>query len=245
MRPMLATLAERAPSGDWVYERKLDGYRIVAVCGAATVRLHGRSGRDVTSRFPLGSGLPRRDCVLDGEAVAFHDGRESFAGVQRGGATHLVLFDVLRLDGRDVRDRPWHERRELLDDIPLASPCARLPWTRGDGEAMLRRACGAGWEGLIAKDPDAPYMGRRSRAWRKLKCIQGQEFVIGGFTDPGGARTGLGALLVGYHGDGGLRYAGKVGTGLDDATLRDLHRRLRVLEQDAPPFADAPSSDAH
>lgn len=250
--PMLATLTQRPPRGDRVYERKLDGYRILAVCGPGGARLWSRRGLDVTDRYPLTAGLPRRGCVLDGEVVAFRpDGRDSFVAVQRGEATNLVLFDVLNLDGLDVRRLPWTERRALLDEVGLEPPCVRLPHAPGDGEAMRRRACGLGWEGLIAKDPQAPYTPGRGRAWLKLKCVQGQEFVVGGFTEPGGARRGLGALLVGYHdeeADGALRYAGKVGTGFDDRTLRTLRPRLDALEQRRPPFLEVPrdvARDAH
>jgi len=246
--PMLATLVQDPPRGERVHERKLDGYRILAVCGPDGATLRSRRGHDVTRRYPLTAGLPRRDCVLDGEVVAFgpgplgSGGRDSFAAVARGEATHLVLFDVLNLDAIDVRRLPWTARRALLDEVDLSPPCVRLPHATGGGEAMLERACALGWEGLVAKDPDAPYTPGRSRAWLKMKCIRGQEFVVGGFTEPGGARRGLGALLVGYHDEsgGGLRYAGKVGTGFDDATLAGLRPRLDALEQSLPPFLEVP-----
>lgn len=242
--PMLATLVQEVPPGDLAYERKLDGYRVVAVCGPGGARLYSRAGHDITHRFPLTDGLPARACVLDGEAVAFVDGRDSFSRVQRGQATNLVFFDIMQLDRTDVRALPWQARRPLMDGLRFRLACARLPWSKGDGEAMLETACAAGWEGLIAKRPDAPYVPGRSRAWLKLKCVRGQEFVIGGYTQPGGARTGLGALLVGYY-DDGLQYAGKVGTGFDERTLKDLKARLAAIERPEPPFEDGPRVDAN
>jgi bifunctional non-homologous end joining protein LigD len=235
--PMLATLADKVPHG-WIYERKLDGVRILATCSPDGPRLTTRSGQPA-SFDP--DGLPRRDCILDGEAVAFVSGKESFSQIQQGRATHLVFFDVLRLDGKDVRALPWHARRQLLDEVELTEPALRLPFHRGR-PGLLEQACRAGWEGLIAKDPQAPYRGGRSRAWLKLKCLQAQEFVIGGYTAPRGARPVLGALLLGYHDARGLRYAGKVGTGFDATTLRHLGKALAPLRIPDSPFVDGPSA---
>jgi bifunctional non-homologous end joining protein LigD len=140
-----------------------------------------------------------------------------------------------------VRPLALRDRKRLLRATLRAKGAVRIsPHRNHDGEAMFREACQKGWEGIIAKRADSPYAsGKRSRDWLKLKCEQGQELVIGGFTAPRGTRTELGALLVGYYRDGGLRYAGKVGTGFDRSTLRDLGERLRRLERDDPPFADA------
>jgi bifunctional non-homologous end joining protein LigD len=150
------------------------------------------------------------------------------------------VFDVLERDGDDLRQRPLLERRKVLTRSIRPSAAMRLSdaW-RDDSQERFARACGAGWEGLIAKRAQAPYVAGRSRDWLKLKCAWEQELVIGGYTDPAGSRTDFGALLVGYYEDGQLCYAGKVGTGYTAATLRDLGARLRELETRETPFVDA------
>jgi bifunctional non-homologous end joining protein LigD len=150
------------------------------------------------------------------------------------------VFDLLELDGDDLRDLPLLERRARLTDVIRPSVALRLSeaW-REDSQNRFERACRAGWEGLIAKRAAAPYVSGRSRDWLKLKCVWEQEFVIGGYTDPSGSRTDFGALLVGYYEDGGLRYAGKVGTGYTAATLRELGAWLRKLGTPESPFIDA------
>lgn len=255
--PMLATLAALPlPVGDWVCERKLDGVRVVATRERdGTPRLWSRNQRSMDASYPevveaLDAQGPER-FVLDGEIVAA-DGR--FGSLQarmhlsdprRARATGVAvfghLFDLLVLDDLDLTRLPWRTRRELLaavvrprDPLLLAETLEGAP---GD---LLSSACAEGWEGLIAKRADAPYRGGRSPDWRKLKCVRDQEFVVGGWTDPSGGRRGLGALLVGYHdGDGALRYAGKVGTGFDDATLLSLRERLDALTTPRSPFVDA------
>jgi bifunctional non-homologous end joining protein LigD len=161
------------------------------------------------------------------------------------------VFDLLWLDGFDVRALPLRTRKRLLRDVLETGGPVRLSTHRnGEGEAMFEHACRQGWEGVIAKRADSPYRATRSRDWLKFKCEAGQELVIGGFTAPRGARTEFGALLVGYHEagdpDGPLRYAGKVGTGFDGETLRTLGAQLRDRETDASPFADPRSiKEAH
>lgn len=235
-RPMLATASH--DGGDGIFERKVDGFRIQAVADGAP-RLYSRSGKDVTDRFPV-RGLPQGRYVLDGEAVAMQGDRDDFGAVQRGRATHLVFFDILNLDGVDVRRLPWRLRRPLLNEVPLTEPCVRLPSLPGTGDVMLARACEAGWEGLVAKDPDAPYRSGRQRSWRKLKCSMGQEFVIGGYTEPRGGRIGFGALLLGHYDGARLLYAGKVGTGFDDATLIAIGNELARRSRASSPFHDGP-----
>jgi len=245
--PMLARLVAAPPPGEgWVYERKLDGLRCIAVRSGAHVELWSRSQQAFTARFggivdAVGR-LPADDVVLDGEIVALEGDRTSFALLQRPGSTAtplLYAFDVLRLGGSDLRDRPLVERKELLKAVVKGrGTVRRVDHVTGDPAELLRRACADGWEGLIAKRSDAPYRSGRSPDWLKLKCSASQELVIGGWTEPRGSRTHFGALLVGYHDSEGLRYAGKVGTGFDLATLADLHRRLVARERPSSPFVD-------
>jgi bifunctional non-homologous end joining protein LigD len=245
---MLATLTDERSLGDgWLLERKLDGVRCIAVVEAAgDVGLFTRNELDRTARWPgVAAALAGlgRDAVLDGEVVGML-GEEplGFQALQQGGGTiALWAFDVLLLDGDDLRPRPLHERRAILAGLLAGAPPAlRLSVAlEGDSETRYAEACAAGWEGLIAKVPDAPYVSGRSRDWLKLKCLAEQEVVVGGWTEPRGSRTGLGALLVGvYDADGVLRYAGKVGTGFGRSTLDDLVGRLAPLERDTSPFAE-------
>jgi DNA ligase D-like protein (predicted ligase) len=185
-----------------------------------------------------------RDFVVDGEVVAFDSrGVTSFQRLQRRGhervALFLYVFDVLRLDGRDVRALPLRKRKaELRRALDFHGPVRYTPHRNEVGEQMYREACRRGLEGIIAKRADSPYRATRSSDWRKLKCHAEQELVIGGYTAPQGSRTDFGALLVGYWEDGKLSYAGKVGTGFDQRLLQELGQRLRELERDDPPFAD-------
>jgi DNA ligase D-like protein (predicted ligase) len=247
LAPMLATLSdERALGDEWVLERKLDGVRCIAVATAGRVRLFTRNELDATARWPAvvqAVAALGRDLVLDGEVVAM-DGDEplGFQALQRGTAPRaLWAFDLLHSGAEDLRGRPLSERRARLEELVGAgAPGLRLTevW-RGESQRRYEQACAAGWEGLIAKVADSPYMAGRSKAWRKLKCLAEQEVVVGGWSDPRGSRTGLGALLVGVHDESGaLRYAGKVGTGFGRATLDDLAARLAELERDTSPFAE-------
>jgi bifunctional non-homologous end joining protein LigD len=256
VEPELATLtADPFSDPDWLFERKLDGERCLAFADAAGVGLRPRNHKDVTTTFPeIAAAIAAQrhgDLLVDGEIVAFDGAQTRFERLQRRlGVLHpseellrdvpvrYYVFDVLHAEGRDVRSLPLLQRKDVLArclDLrdPLRSPESR----RGDGEAFFAQACRDGWEGLVAKRADAPYRSGRSRDWLKFKCLGEQEFVIGGWTDPQGTRVGFGALLLGYFdADGTLVYAGKVGTGFDTATLRDLSRRLAGLEQESPPF---------
>jgi bifunctional non-homologous end joining protein LigD len=232
----------------WIFERKLDGVRCLAHRDGGQVRLVSRTDHDMTGQFPeLAEALeaePCRDFVVDGEIVAFQGGITSFSRLQRRGrervAVFLYVFDLLRLEGRDVRELPLRRRKALLREALRFGGPVRLSSHRNEhGERLFREACQKGLEGLIAKRADSLYRsGARSRDWLKLKCHAEQELVIGGFTAPQGSRTDFGALLVGYWEGDELRYAGKVGTGFDRATLATLGRKLRELERDDPPFAD-------
>jgi bifunctional non-homologous end joining protein LigD len=188
---------------------------------------------------------------VDGEVVAFEDGRTSFErlqqrlGVRNPGAdlraavpVYFYLFDVLWADGRDVRELPLRQRKQVLRQLlSFGDPIRYTTHRTNNGEAYYAYACAHGWEGLVVKRADAPYRAGRSKDWLKFKCQAGQEFVIGGYTDPKGTRIGFGALLLGYYDAGGrLAYAGKVGTGFDDATLASLAGTLAGLERPQSPF---------
>jgi bifunctional non-homologous end joining protein LigD len=231
----------------WIFERKLDGIRCVAIRTGDDLQLLSRNDLSLAGRYPeVAAALaaePRERFAVDGEVVAFAGGQTSFARLAERGhravAVHFYVFDVVWLDGYDVRELPLRTRKRLLRSaLRYEDPIRLTPYRNGDGEAFYAEACRRGWEGLIAKRADSPYRETRSRDWLKLKCEQGQELVIGGYTAPRGARTDFGALLVGHYADGKLRYAGKVGTGFDQATLRDIAGRLAPLRRETPPFAD-------
>ena len=254
--PMLATLTQRRfSSPDWIFERKLDGERCLGFVSADGVRLLSRNRRSLDGTYPeVADALAAQtehEVVVDGEVVAFDGDQTSFARLQRrigisdpalsrrsGVAVTYFLFDVLHLDGHDVTGVPLRHRKSLLRRaLAFRSPLRFTVHRNRDGERFLAEACGSGWEGLVAKRADSPYMSGRSRDWLKLKCSNRQEMVVGGFTDPRGTRVGFGALLLGHHDGGRLVYAGKVGTGYDTATLRELRSRLDALEQPQSPFA--------
>jgi bifunctional non-homologous end joining protein LigD len=257
-RPMLATLSDQRDfTADWIFERKLDGIRLLAVRDEDGVRLLSRTGRDLNASYPeIVAALAEQTCgdfTVDGEVVAFDArGRTDFSLLQQrmgltdtrriratGVAVTYYVFDLLRLDGADVTAIPLRSRKSLLRRaLGYRSPLRFTPHRNAGGQELLDQACGRGWEGLIAKRAGGPYEPRRSTAWLKLKCGFGQEFVIGGFTEPAGSRVGFGALLLGYYEGGRLRYAGKVGTGYNDRTLRELRSRLDGLEVARSPFAD-------
>ena len=233
---------------DWIYERKLDGVRCLAHRDrGGAIQLVSRTDRAMNGDYPdLVRALETEPCgdfVVDGEVVAFdRRGVTSFSRLQRRGrervAIFYYLFDVLRVDGEDVRELPLRGRKaRLREALRFHGPVRLNPHRNERGEEMFAEACRKGLEGIIAKRADSPYRATRSSDWRKLKCHAEQELVIGGYTAPQGSRTDFGALLVGYWEDGELSYAGKVGTGFDHDTLRDLGKRLRALERDDPPFA--------
>jgi bifunctional non-homologous end joining protein LigD len=267
IEPQLATLTrDRFSDPGWIFERKLDGERCLAFVRDQQVRLMSRNRKHITTTFPeIAEALAaqgQREFVIDGEVVAFQDGQTSFArlqrrlGVARPGETlrrevrvFYYVFDVMHHDGEDLRGLPLLERKRILRGLLSFSDPLRFTGHRErDGEQYWREACDKHWEGVIAKRADAPYRGGRGRDWLKFKCENAQEFVIGGFTDPQGTRVGFGALLLGYYdSQGGLRYAGKVGTGFDDRSLRSLRAELAKLERDRPAFAagNLPRSRVH
>jgi bifunctional non-homologous end joining protein LigD len=238
---------ERFSDPDWIFERKLDGIRCIAIRDGGDVKLLSRNDLSLNGRYPaVVADLENQACkrfAIDGEVVAFEGTRTSFQALGHSDASiFYYVFDILWLDGEDVRDRPLRERKVLLRDALTFQNHVRFTEHRNEeGEAMFAEACSKGWEGVIAKRADSVYSAKRSKDWLKFKCEQGQELVIGGYTAPRGSREEFGALLVGhFEPDGSLRYAGKVGTGFDRATLKDLGERLRALHRDDSPFADAP-----
>ena len=244
---MKATLTDTPPQGPgWVYEIKYDGIRCLATKSGGKVDLRSRNDLPLDQRFgAVAEALaadPADDVALDGEVVVFDAGGVSrFGDLGSGGALAYVVFDVLHAGGEDLRPLPLLERKERLRALLGWGDVLRYSeHVEGDGAALLADACARGLEGLIAKRADSPYVERRSRDWLKLKCSLEQELVIGGFTPPKGAREELGALLVGHYEGDVLRYAGKVGSGFDRATLRDLAGKLAPLRRERAPFADAP-----
>ncbi|HYZ80463.1 MAG TPA: non-homologous end-joining DNA ligase [Solirubrobacteraceae bacterium] len=249
---LMKAVLERTSFSDpeWIFERKLDGVRCLAVREHEQVRMLSRNDLDLGGRYPevrdAVAAQTHRRFAVDGEVVAFDGAQTSFARLAARARepvpVFFYLFDLLWMDGCDVRGLTLRTRKRLLRDaLTFGDP---LRWTahrNRDGEAMFADACRKGWEGVIAKRADSPYRATRSRDWLKFKCEAGQELVIGGFTAPHGSRTDFGALLVGYFRDGRLQYAGKVGTGFDQETLSSLGRRMRSLARDTSPFADPAS----
>ncbi len=265
MAPMAATTTDRRSFDEgWAFERKLDGFRCLAWVDGGRVRLRSRNRLAYDEQFPeVTAALAERakgTVIVDGELVGIDaQGRSTFALLQQRLGMHATgdglrrapnrpdiavqyaVFDLLWFDGHDLRPLPLSARQEALADvIDFGGPLVRSEGLPGDAESLLTAACSLGWEGLIAKRLASTYQPRRSRDWLKLKCTAQQELIVGGFTEPQGSRTGFGALLLGYHDqDGHLRYAGKVGTGFDDATLRSLRAELTGLEQATSPFDEA------
>ena len=243
---MLATLAEEPFSrAGWVFEAKLDGIRCLALRHGKSVRLLSRNELDMTGRFPeIVAALRKQKAesfAVDGELVAFRGDVTSFEALQQrgGNPVFFYLFDILSLGGKDMRPLPLLERKGILARSISFGDRVRFSEHRDeDGESMFAEACAKGWEGIIGKDAAAPYVGKRSKAWLKFKCLESQEFVIGGWTEPAGAREEFGALLVGYHDGGKLKYAGKVGTGFDRASLKTLGAKLARLARETSPFDD-------
>ena len=226
--PMAATLTqERFTGPEWIFERKFDGIRLLAYKNGTNVELFSRNQlpQDIPSVVEAVQNLPVADAILDGE-ITWGRGKRAYH-----------VFDVMWLDGRSVTTLPLEERRALLAQLPFQPPLHRVdlvedtsPWELAQRE---------GWEGVIAKRRGSTYEHRRSKEWLKMKCELSAEFVVGGFTDPQGKRVGLGALLVGQFKDDDFVFAGKIGTGFDNAMLLDLRTRLDQLEIEKTPFTKA------
>lgn len=267
-RAQLATLTKDPPRGEgWLHEVKYDGYRIGAAIAGGRATLWSRNGKDWTAHFPevarAAGALPVKQALLDGEvAVVLPDGRTSFQALQNaaasGGRVAYFVFDLLHLDGEDLAALPLVERKARLaallgagagaDEVadlggaPGGGVLRYAPHVEGEGGPAWREACRRGLEGIVSKRRDARYQPGRGGAWLKTKCVLRQELVVGGFTEPEGAREGIGALLVGYHdADGALRFAGKVGTGFTRDVANALRERLDALAQPRSPFTPAPA----
>ncbi len=261
--PQLATLVDRAPEGDWHYEIKFDGYRILARILKGEVRLFTRNGHDWTERLPRQAkalqALKLKDSWLDGEVVSLNDdGLPDFQALQSafdiGRSLDIVyyLFDAPFLDGRDQREEPLETRRAALESALSASKSKLLRFSEAfaaDHRDIFQSACDLALEGVIGKRAGSPYVSSRSADWIKLKCRLRQEFVIVGYTRPQGSRTGFGALLLAVNDDAGLVYAGRVGTGFDQASLKAIYAQLTALERkDSPlqkPLTSAQARGVH
>jgi ATP-dependent DNA ligase len=224
--PMAATLTqERFTGPEWIFERKLDGIRMLAFKNGSDVKLYSRNQllQDYPSVSEAIGKLPVHDVILDGEAAWDPSSRIAYH-----------VFDVLWLDGRSVMPLPLDERRALLQKLPFRAPLAHVPEVKDS--KPWERACSEGWEGVVAKLRSSAYEHRRSPNWLKMKCEASQELVVGGFTDPQGSRVGLGALLVGYFDGDDFVFAGKIGTGFDTKLLLELRARMDKSEIPESPF---------
>lgn len=257
LKPELATLVESAPDGEWSYEIKFDGYRVMARIDHDEVKLFTRNGHDWTHKLPEQAAalaaLGLESAWLDGEmVVADEQGVPDFQALQnafdagRSASIVYYLFDLPYLNGVDLREVPVEARRAALATVlkPNENPLLRFSDTFNESpEALLDSVCKMHMEGLIGKRLGSPYVSRRSSDWIKLKCKHRQEFIVVGFTDPKGSRSAFGALLLGLHDrdSGELRYAGKVGTGFSEASLKRLYEQLKPLQAKKPSVVNPPT----
>lgn len=249
--PMLATLTkDRFSKEDWIYERKLDGERCLIFKNGNEVRMMSRNKKKINNQYPeIAKAFENQDhdFIVDGEIVTFDGNVTSFSKLQprmhssdpdMSIEVFFYVFDVVHLDGHDLSKLELKHRKALLKKaLDFGSDVLRyLPHRNKEGEKYLEDACKKNWEGLIAKDANSTYVHDRSRKWLKFKCENQQEFLILGYTEPGGSRDYFGALLIGYYKDGNLKYAGKVGTGYSDETLKFLYEKMHPLERKTSPL---------
>lgn len=252
---MLAILVDEPFSDeDWIYERKLDGERCIVHKKGKSVKLLSRNKKNLNNTYPeIQEAFKKQEgnFIIDGEIVAFKGKVTSFQKLQermlvknRAEAKEkkvkvfFYAFDIMFADGYELKKLPLTERKKKLKEkIDFENPIRYTPHKKEVGEDFFEEACGKHWEGLIAKDCNSKYVSSRSKKWLKFKCVNQQEFVIGGYTDPQGERIGFGALLIGYYKRGELVYAGKVGTGYDDQTLEYLYKKMKRLERESSPFS--------
>ena len=256
IEPMKAKLVETPPAtDDWIYELKFDGIRLIGVKRDDKVSLLSRNENELNKRFPeiveAIKALPARECVMDGEVVALdEEGRSSFQLLQaremegRKSPVYFYAFDLLQLDGKSLLSLPLEARKNVLEKLGagVGDPIRYSGAIGGDAKRLLEEVKRRGLEGIIGKQRNSVYEpGRRSGAWIKLKCVHEQEFVIGGYTPPQGARKYFGAILVGYYENKNLVFAGKVGTGFTAKSLSMLHKKFQKEARDDCPFVDLPS----
>jgi bifunctional non-homologous end joining protein LigD len=240
----LCTLVDSVPTGSaWLHEVKYDGYRVLVAVSGGEAKVFTRSGLDWTEKFPevaeAAAGLDVDSALIDGEVVALDQkGKPSFSALQdalKRGGKGLVMFafDLLSLDGEDLTPLSNLERKELLRPvIPADGPILFAEHVIGEGEALFQTMCREGFEGVVSKRADAPYLGKRTHSWLKIKCIQRQEFVIVGWLPSEARGRGFRSLILAVNEDGALRYAGKVGTGFDARKIEEIGARLEKLAAD-------------
>ena len=266
IEPMLAYLTKEYFSDpEWIYERKFDGERCIAFKEGDMVRLRTRNDKPLNENYPevedAMKALKAQSIILDGEVVAFSGELTSFERLQgrlgvanrqealaSGIAIYYYVFDILYFDGYSITSLPLEDRKKILKNgVDFNDPLRYTIHKDGNGIEFHKEACEKGWEGIMAKDRHSPYVHKRSQTWLKFKCVANQELVIGGFTDPEGSRIGFGALLLGYYENGKFKYAGRVGTGFNDALLRSLRHKMDKLATDKNPFdSDEPAAfDVH
>ncbi len=257
IEPMKAKLVEKPPAtGAWIYELKFDGIRLIAIKDRQKVSLLSRNQNNLSARFPeiveAIKNIPADECVVDGEVVALDEqGRSSFQLLQaremegRKSPVYFYAFDLLQLDGKSLISLPLEARKNVLEKLCAGANDSRIRYSGaidGDASQLLKEVQRRGLEGIIGKSHQSVYEpGRRSGAWIKLKCVNEQEFVIGGYTPPQGARKHFGAILVGYYKDRDLVFAGKAGTGFTTKSLTALYKKFRAEERADCPFVDLPS----
>lgn len=266
MNPMLAKLTEDYFSDEnWIFERKLDGERCIVFKEGNHVQIMSRNQKNLNHTYPeiveAFEGQPN-NFIADGEMVAFEGNLTSFSKLQR--RMHLkdkdlisnhktrvffYVFDLPFFEGYDLSKLELRSRKGILKKaLDFEDPIRFTAHRNSKGEEYFKEACEKGWEGLIAKKADSVYSHGRSSNWLKFKCVSRQEFVIGGYTEPQGSRKGFGSLLIGFYEEGGLHYAGKVGTGFNNEILADLHEQMQKLETKKTTFKknkDLPRRDVH
>jgi len=255
MPPMLATLYKKEPFNDpkWLFEKKFDGVRCLAYFDGDNVKLMTRNQKKVNEQYPeIAQDVPKlcgKTFVVDGEIVVDNGKMGSFSKMQKrigvkNPSESLIenyplsyyVFDLLHLDGSDLRRKPLAERKKLLKQFNFTKRVHYTFHRNVEGVDYLKKMEKEEFEGAIAKEKNSSYQSSRSKKWLKLKCQNRQEMVIGGYTDPKGERIGFGALLIGFYEEGDLVYAGKVGTGYTDVVLKDMHSKLKRKERKTSPF---------
>lgn len=254
--PELATPGAAPDGADWLHEVKLDGYRISAYKNNKKIRLMSRNEKDWSDRFPdilkTLKTCPAKEAIFDGEIVVLDSKGisrfqllQNFLEFNKTTKIYYYIFDLMFLNSQSLISTPLIERKAILLDLlnkwkKKSNNIEISNYIIGNGKLLHKKACQVGLEGIVSKNINSLYVSRRTRDWIKAKCMHRQEFVIGGYTDPKGAREKFGALLLGVYDNKKLIYCGHVGTGFNEATLQTLHKKLKKLEQSNPPFIDVP-----